>query len=271
MENRENMKTFLQKETYDFYDLVYIMELLRDKDGGCPWDIEQTHESIRNNFIEETYEVIEAIDTNNKKLLREELGDVMLQIVFHARMEEEAGTFNIDDVSNDICEKLIRRHPHIFSDTKADTVDQVLSNWDKIKSEEKARKTLTQKLQSIPAMLPALMRAEKVGDKAHAFDFPDTESVMTKIEEEWDEVKDAIEAGEQKAIEEEIGDLLLSVTSLCRKLGVSAEQALNAATDKFIARFAAVEAELNRRHMDMENTSPDVLDGIWNEIKKTKA
>ena len=157
---QEKIKALLQKERYCFEDLVTVVEVLRAPEG-CPWDREQDHHSIRDDLIEETYEVIEAIDTDDPVLLREELGDVMLQVVFHARIEEECGVFDMDDVANDICVKLIHRHPHVFGSVQADTSEQVLTNWEMIKSEEKERKTVTDKLRAVPPMLPALMRAAK--------------------------------------------------------------------------------------------------------------
>ena len=158
-ERQEKISRLLNTQKYDFDDLVEIVTVLRSN-GGCPWDKEQTHKSLRRDFIEETYEVIEAIDTEDPKLLREELGDVMLQVVFHADIEHEEGRFDIDDVANDICVKLIHRHPHVFGELKLDNSADVLENWDKIKGEEKQRNTLTDKLRSIPPMLPALMRAQ---------------------------------------------------------------------------------------------------------------
>ena len=149
------------KEKYNFDDLVKIMKVLRGPDG-CPWDAEQTHESIRKNFIEETYEAVEAIDNGDRDLLKEELGDVLLQVIYHAAMEEEAGVFNIDDVCHDVVYKLVVRHPHIFGDVKADTAEEVLSNWEKIKQQQKGQETATETLKSVPKVLPALMRSTKV-------------------------------------------------------------------------------------------------------------
>lgn len=267
MNREEKIKELLKKEKYLFDDLVTVVELLRGE-GGCPWDMEQTHESIRNDLIEETYEVIEAIDTNNPELLREELGDVMLQVVFHARISEEDKEFDVDDVTNDICAKLIHRHPHVFGNVIAETSEQVLSNWDAIKSEEKSRVTVTDKLKSIPPMLPALMRATKVGKKAKCFDFPTTEDVMDKISEELVEVSEAIEEGNAEHISEEIGDLLLSITSLCRKLGVDAERSLFDATNKFIDRFEAIENEVIAQNKSIEECAVGELDLIWDKNKK---
>ena len=266
MNRDEKIKELLSKERYFFDDLVSVVELLRGE-GGCPWDIEQTHKSIRNDFIEETYEVIEAIDTEDPVLLREELGDVMLQVVFHARISTEDNEFDINDVTNDICAKLIHRHPHVFGDVVAKTPTEVLKNWDAIKSEEKSRVTFTDKLRAVPPMLPALMRATKVGKKAKCFDFPTTEDVLDKISEELVEVSEAIDEGSAEHISEEIGDLLLSITSLCRKLGVSAEEALNAATSKFIDRFEKVENKILEAEKSMESCTLEELDAIWNKIK----
>jgi tetrapyrrole methylase family protein/MazG family protein len=158
-------------------NLVDVVVVLRSEQG-CPWDREQDHKSIRNDLIEETYEVIEAIDTDDPVLLREELGDVLLNVVFHAGIESDAGRFNIDDVSDEICKKMIYRHPHVFGELSAGNSDEVLRLWEKIKSDEKQRKTVTDKLNAIPVQLPALMRATKVGKKASCFDFPDKKSVI---------------------------------------------------------------------------------------------
>jgi tetrapyrrole methylase family protein/MazG family protein len=265
----EKKKMLLDKANvgYGFEDLITVVEVLRSEEG-CPWDREQDHKSIRRDFIEETYEVIEAIDTENPELLREELGDVLLQVTFHAQIEKEEGRFTIDDVANDICVKLIHRHPHVFSDVQADTSEKVLSNWEKIKSEEKERKTVTDKLRAIPPMLPALMRAEKVGKKASCFDFPDADSVMQKVYEELDELKGAMLEGNAEHIEEEMGDLLLTVTSLCRKVGVESEIALSKATNKFIDRFEKIENAVLSEGLQMSDLSLAELDAIWDKNKK---
>ena len=263
---QEKINALLSKESYGFDDLVTIMELLRSE-GGCPWDREQTHKSIRNNFIEETYEVIEAIDTNDAKLLREELGDVMLQIVFHARMEEEAGAFDVSDVANDVCVKLIHRHPHIFGYNDAKTSEDVLKNWEAIKNEEKSRVTYTDKLNAIPPMFPALLRAQKVGKKASFFDFETSDLVIDKIYEETEEVREAMSSGDKEQVEEEIGDLLLTVTSLARKAGVDSEEALFKAVNKFISRFEKVEKATIEKGLVIDKMSMEELDAIWDEIK----
>lgn len=266
MTTDEKIRYLLEKKSYGFDDLVLLVEVLRS-DKGCPWDREQDHKSIRKDLIEETYEVVEAIDTENPMLLREELGDVLLQVVFHAQIEREVERFTMDDVANDICVKLIHRHPHVFGEVSADTSDKVLSNWEKIKSEEKHRNTITDKLKAIPPMLPALMRAEKVGKKAKCFDFADEDEVVEKIHEEMAELRVASVAGDADACEEEVGDLLLSITSLCRKLSIDPEVALNRATDKFIRSFELLENAVTAEGKTMENLSSEELNRIWNENK----
>ncbi|NLK39571.1 MAG: nucleoside triphosphate pyrophosphohydrolase [Clostridiales bacterium] len=266
-----DIKTLLKKERYDFSDLVTIMAILRSEEG-CPWDREQDHKSIRNNFIEETYEVIEAIDTDDIKLLREELGDVLLQVVFHARMEEELGNFDIHDVANDICAKLISRHPHIFADVTAKTSEAVLQNWEKIKQKEKSRETVTSNLRSVPFMLPALMRAAKVGKNAAkvGFDFPDAEGAMSKVYEELEEVRELLAKGEGESstgLDEEIGDLLFAVVNLARKAGVDGEAALNRATDKFICRFEKIEKRAAYEGRELAKMSLEEMDSLWDRIK----
>ncbi len=257
-----------EKGSYTFDDLVLIMELLRSP-GGCPWDIEQNHHSIRNDLIEETYEVVEAIDRDDPVHLREELGDVLLQVVFHARIEDEVGRFTVYDVANDICEKLIYRHPHVFGQVHVDSSEQVLSNWEKLKGVEKQaeRVTLTDQLRAIPAMEPALMRAQKVGKKAACFDFADADEVYAKLAEEIAEVRAASASGDDAAVEEELGDLLLTVTSLARKLGVKSEEALMHATDKFIDRFERVENAVRARGQNMADLSMTELNAVWDGIK----
>ena len=266
----QNVRYLLEKTTpYTFDDLVTVVELLRSE-GGCPWDMEQTHKSIRNDFIEETYEVIEAIDTEDPVLLREELGDVLLQVVFHARIEQEKDVFGMDEVSNDICAKLIHRHPHVFGTVEVENSAEVLKNWEAIKGEEKQRVTMTDKLRAIPPMYPALMRAQKVGKKAACFDFGSAEEVYAKLDEEIAEVKAAVASGNQEAVAEELGDLLLTVTSLARKLGVKSEEALFHATNKFIDRFEKVENAVIEAGKDMETLTMAELDAIWDGIKHQK-
>ena len=265
----EKVGYLLAKKNYSFDDLVMVIEVLRGE-GGCPWDMEQTHKSMRKDFIEETYEVIEAIDTEDPVLLREELGDVLLQVAFHAQIEREDGRFDVYDVANDICAKLIHRHPHVFGELKLDNSADVLVNWDKIKSEEKHRETLTHKLRAIPPMLPALMRAQKVGKKASFFDFETADAVFDKLYEEIEEVREAMKSGDQEAVNEEIGDLLLTVTSLARKSGTDSELALTNATNKFIDRFEKVENYVTEQGKNVEELTMPELDAVWDNIKHKK-
>lgn len=271
MSREEKMEKLLQKESYNFDDLIQVTKFLRGE-NGCPWDKEQTHKSIRNNFIEETYEVVEAIDTENRELLCEELGDVMFQVVFHSEMSEEAGGFNINDVSDGICKKLISRHPHVFGDIKSDTSEDVLKRWEAIKNQEKGRETVTERVTSVPRMLPALIRAQKVGKRASCLDFKDAEETLNKISEELVEVSNAVESGDQSAVFEEIGDLLLAITCLCRKEGVDAEQALYSSTDKFIKRLSQVENTLLEQGKDINGCEVGEIRQIWieNKEKNTK-
>ena len=266
MTREEKINYLLSAEKYDFEDLVLVVEVLRGE-GGCPWDREQTHKSIRKDFIEETYEVIEAIDTEDPVLLREELGDVLLQVTFHSQIEKEEGRFDIHDVANDICEKLIHRHPHVFGEVKVSDSTEVLSNWEKIKSVEKSRDTLTDKLRAIPPMLPALMRAQKVGKKASFFDFETADAVFDKLYEEIEEIRDAMKNGSQSDVDEEIGDLLLTVTSLARKTKTDSELALTNATNKFIDRFEKVEKTVIEQGKNIEEMTMTELDKVWDSLK----
>ena len=263
----EKAKELLGKAKYDFADLCRVMEILRGE-GGCPWDREQTHESIRKNFIEETYEVVEAIDTKDAHLLCEELGDVLLQVVFHTQIEREAGRFTIDDVTDGIVKKLIYRHPHIFADTTAETAETVLDNWDKLKVKEKHRDTVTASMRSVPRPLPALMRAEKVGKRAAkvGFDFATAADAAVKIAEETNEVRTATDATRA----EEVGDLLFAAVNVARKCGVDPERALSDATDKFINRFAAVEDAVRADGKTMEELPLSVLDTYWDRVKASR-
>lgn len=256
------------KDNYTITDLVRIMALLRAEDG-CPWDRVQTHQSIRGNLLEEAYEAVDAIDENDPAALCEELGDVLLQVVFHSTMAEEADDFDFDEVADGICKKLIHRHPHIFAEVIADTPEQVLSNWDQIKQEEKHQLTATDTLQSVPKAFPALMRAAKVQKRAAkaGFDWTSVNGALEKMQEEADELRAAISSENQQDIEEELGDLLFSAVNVSRFIKADAEDALQKATNKFILRFKKVELLAENRGIDMNESSMDVLDGLWDEIK----
>lgn len=260
---------FKEKESYSFDDLVAIMKLLRSPEG-CPWDKEQTHNSIRQNFIEETYEAIEAIDTQDTALLKEELGDVLLQVVFHAEMESEKGTFSIDDVCDGICKKLIVRHPHIFSDVQADSSETVLKNWDAIKMKTKSQTTQSEVMHGISKALPSLMRSTKIQQKAAkaGFDWDSADGAFEKVEEELLELKNAYAQGDRSACEEELGDLLFSAVNVSRFVGADAEQALYQACDKFIDRFTAVERLAKESGLDMKEATLSQLDSLWDKVKE---
>lgn len=259
---------FRQKDTYKVEDLLEIMRLLRSPEG-CPWDREQTHQSIRRNLIEETYEVCEAIDNGDTALLCEELGDVLLQVVFHAGMESERGTFDFDDVCDGICKKLIIRHPHIFSDVVADTADEVLRNWDEIKKSEKGHATQTETLKSVSRALPSLMRSEKVQARAAktGFDYDGVQGAMADLRGEVEELSAALESGTREEIADELGDVLFSAVNVGRFAKTDCEQALSASCDKFISRFQQVESLAGERGVALSNLNMDELNDLWREAK----
>lgn len=260
---------FQRKEKYSMEDLLQIMKLLRAPDG-CPWDREQTHQSIRNCFIEETYEAVEAIDTEDATLLQEELGDVLLQVLFHAQLEQEAGRFDFSDVVDGEAKKMVERHPHVFGTVVVDGTEDVLTNWDAIKKKTKDQKTQTEVLQSVSKALPALMRSQKVQQKAAkvGFDWPDVSGALDKVEEETAELREAIHSGSEEACVEELGDLLFSVVNVSRFLHADAEQSLSQACEKFIARFQEVEEQAKAQGVDMMSAGIEKLDKLWNEAKK---
>ncbi len=210
----KDIELLKSKDAFGFEDLVKIVEILRER---CPWDREQTHESIRKNLIEETYEVVEGIDKKDSNILREELGDLMLQVVFHSVIGKEMNEYTLEDVLTDICKKLIRRHPHIFAETEADTTEKVLENWDKIKKTEKSNKTLSDELSSISSSLPALMRSEKVCKKIRKYE----------------ECKEQIPS----ITEEEAGELLFDIAARCDFSGIDAEEALSKYTERKIKEY----------------------------------
>ncbi len=262
------MLDFQFKDCYDMQDLLNIMRILRAP-GGCPWDAEQTHESIKKNLIEETYEVIEAINKNDKELMCEELGDLLMQVVFHAQMETEAGAFDFNNVTDGVCKKLIERHPHIFGEVKVSGVDDVLTNWDAIKRKTKGQKTTGDSMLSVPRELPALMRATKLQKKAAdvGFDWNDVSGALDKVAEETAELKAAIENKDSVNMAEELGDILFSVVNVSRFIKVDAEEALTAASDKFLARFVEVEKLAKERGINMKEASLEELDALWDEVK----
>ena len=260
---------FKFKERYNFDDLVQIVRILREP-GGCPWDMEQTHKSIRENFLEETYEVIEAIDTDNKELMQEELGDVLLQVLMHSDMARTDGWFTIDDVANDISSKLIVRHPHVFGDVTVSSTDDVLKNWDDIKRKTKEQRTQSEAMAAIPSVYPALMKAQKVQEKAKkaGFDWNDAEGAFQKVAEETSELKEALAGGNTAEVQDELGDLLFSVVNVARFCGCEAETSLDMATKKFMERFTITESLAKDKGIDMKTASIETLDELWDEAKK---
>lgn len=259
---------FQEKSKYNFDDLIEIVKILRAP-GGCPWDRAQTHKSIRSNFIEETYEAVEAIDTDDKELLKEELGDVLLQVALHAEMEREEGSFDIGDICDGICKKLIIRHPHVFGDKNAEDSEQALKNWDAVKMKTKSQTTQTQAMQSVSKALPSLMRAEKVQKKAAkvGFDWDSVDGAMECLYEECGELKAAIENNDAENQFEELGDVLFSAVNVSRFLKIDSEKSLYDACDKFINRFSKVEFLAKDRGIDMKTASLEQLNSLWDEVK----
>ena len=251
-----------------FAKLCEIVAKLRAP-GGCPWDREQTDESLLPALIEEAYEVAEAADAKNDAHFREELGDLLLLVVMHAEIAQESGRFDIDNVLQEISDKLVRRHPHVFGTSDARDSGAVLKQWEAIKREEK--KADSHYLASLPKALPALMRAQKAQSKAARvnFDWTEVRDVIAKVEEEVREMKDAIASQDRGTIEEEIGDVLFAVVNLARKCKIDAESALQKATNKFRARFNRVEDELRRQGKRLGDVDLSEMDAIWNEIKQT--
>jgi tetrapyrrole methylase family protein / MazG family protein len=250
-----------------FERLLEIMRRLRAP-GGCPWDAEQSHESLKRYLLEEAYEVIEAIDTGDRGHLKEELGDLLLQPVFHAAIAEEKGDFTMDDVLDAINEKLIRRHPHVFGDQVIASSQAQVENWEKIKKEEKGalRKSA---LSGIPPQLPALMRAHKITEKAArvGFDWEHTEQVFAKVMEELQEFEEARLSGDQKEMESELGDLLFAIVNLGRFLSIDPEAALGKTIQRFTRRFSHVEDTLHARGMAMQTATLSEMDLLWEEAK----
>ena len=261
--------TFKQKDTYGIEDLREIMRVLRSE-NGCPWDREQTHASIRKDFIEETYEVIEAIDEQNPAMLREELGDVLLQVVFHTQIEEEAGAFSFDDVVDEICKKLIVRHPHVFGDANVSNVSDVLDQWTRIKQETKGQKTASETLCAVPKQLPALMRSQKVQNRAKkaGFDYPDVSMALDNLKSEVTELQSALQAQDENNIEEELGDVLFSAVNVARLCGKDAEEMLTGSCNKFIERFQRVERLSNEEQISLKDASLEQLIALWKKAKQ---
>src|SRR4051794_11909450 len=273
------------KPSTDMTRLIEIMAALRTPGTGCPWDLEQDFASIAPYTLEEAYEVVDAIERGDRADLRDELGDLLLQVVFHARMAEEQGAFAFGDVVEAITKKLIRRHPHVFGSTKNLSPEQVKSLWESIKAQEKADRRVEREkmgqspeaheagfLGGIPTALPALTRAQKLTAKAAkvGFDWPEPSQVIDKIHEELEEVKEASSTGNRDRIEDEIGDLLFSVTNLARHYGIDPERALRRTNAKFERRFRAVEEALGNQERSLDEASLEEMEQLWVAAKSAE-
>lgn len=258
----------MTSKSYTFQNLLSIMERLRSSEG-CPWDREQTHESLKKYMIEESYEALEALDSGDRHKFADELGDLLLQIVFHAQIGKEENTFDINDVISCVCQKMIDRHTHVFGKDKADTAEEVLDNWDKIKKKEKKLESHTQVLRDISHYLPALMRSYKVQQKAAkiGFDWEEVSGAIDKVKEEINEIKEVYKTGNVGKIQEEVGDLLFAVVNVSRFLEVHPELALSEAIEKFINRFEYIEKNSAKFNKKMEEMTMDEMDVLWNEAK----
>ena len=254
---------------YSYEDLIGIMAKLRGEEG-CAWDKEQTHASLIPNLLEETYEVIDALESEDIDGIKEELGDVLLQVIFHAQIAKEADHFTMEDVIDGIASKLVYRHPHIFGEAKASTSEEILSNWEQLKKKEKNMTTQTQVLQSVPKVLPALMRAYKVQKKAAnvGFDWDDYLPAQAKVYEELKELEQEISRNNPERLEEELGDVLFSVVNLGRFLKINPEFALTKSVEKFINRFRYIEKTALEQGFRLENMTLQEMDKLWEDAKR---
>jgi len=251
----------------EFDKLIYLMKRLRGP-NGCPWDREQTLEKLKPYLIEESYEVLDAIDNGIPERIKEELGDLLFQIMFISEIFEEKGHFNINDVINNLFEKMVRRHPHVFSNISVRDSNEVLKNWSRIKEEEGTKESI---LDGIPNILPSLLRAHRIGEKASmvGFDWDNKEDVYKKVEEEMEELKNSISYESHERIEEEFGDLLFAIVNLGRFLKINSEEALRKGIERFIDRFRYIEKKIKEDRRDIRETSIEEMEKLWNESKRT--
>ena len=256
------------KEKYDLADFIRIIDVLRSP-GGCPWDIKQTHESLKRNAVEEAWEVCDAIDEGSTEHLREELGDLLMQVIFHASIEKEKGGFDLDDVSDEAVKKLIHRHPHVFADTKADTPEEVLANWDAIKRADRGQKSAASAMDGIPKGLPGLMRSEKIQNKAAklGFDWPNVTGALDKLREEVGELQEGIDANDLENIKEELGDVLFSAVNVARFYKLDSEEIMRAACEKFIRRFRFMEEKAAERGLELTELSLGQQEEIYQQAR----
>lgn len=257
------------KKQYTLTDLMDILKTLRGE-NGCPWDRVQTHESLKKSMIEEAYEALDALDAGDDKLFANELGDVLLQVAFHAQIASERGAFGIGDVLNEVCTKLITRHTHVFGTDRAGSEAEALGTWEENKKKEKGQKTYTEALRDVPGSLPALLRAEKVQKKAASagFDWEDAAGALEKAEEELRELREAMGKQSPAEIEEEYGDLLFALVNVGRHLKLTPELALTAASNKFIGRFAKMEEAAKEEKKELNTMNLQEMDALWDKIKQ---
>ena len=262
------MINFVRKPQYGYEDLLEIIRLLRSEDG-CPWDKAQTHQSIRRGLLEEAYEAAEAIDNDDPVLLREELGDVLMQVVFHADIESDAGRFTIDDVCDGVVKKLLFRHPHVFGSECEDSPESVPVSWDKLKRQEKGQKTVADSMDSVARSLPGLWRAEKLQSKAASagFEWPAVQGALDKLEADVGEQRRAVEEGGD--VPEELGDVLFAAVKVGRFCACDPEDAVNGTCEKFIRRFRAVENGAAAQGREVSQLSLEEMTALWNEAKRS--
>ncbi len=252
-----------------FDQLVGIMARLRGE-NGCPWDREQNHHTLKQYIIEEAYEVLDAIDSGDMPHLKEELGDLLLQVVFHSQLASERGDFTVDDAILGICEKLIRRHPHVFAESDAKTPQEVLNQWEAIKRNEKEGEPTKSVLHGVPRGMPALLRATRLQKKAKTvgFDWDTTDEAFAKVDEEYHEFREAIAKNDSEKMEEELGDLLFSLVNVARFIEVNPEEALAKTINKFTKRFTFLENEIKKSGRKMETVSLEEMEKLWNKAKE---
>ena len=258
---------FSFKERYGVYDLVDIVKKLRAPEG-CPWDKVQTHETLRKDFIEEVYEAVEAIDEKSREHLREELGDVLLQVVFHCVLETEQGSFDIDDVADEVCKKMIFRHPHVFGSVTAETPEEVLKNWDQIKMQSKSQSLASEAMDSVSKALPALMRSEKLWKKAERGGLAPkpAKDAFDETQEKLDELRELIAADDRDAYQKKLGELLFSVVGMSRCMKADCERSPYDACDNFIERFRSLEASAAEKGIEIQKLNSEEVADLWNDI-----
>lgn len=251
-------------------ELLTVMARLRSPDGGCPWDLEQDFASIAPYTIEEAYEVADAIERKDMEALKDELGDLLFQVVFHAQMAKEAGLFDFDDVARQVSEKMISRHPHVFGDAKAKEASDVNAIWEERKDAEAKRKTADSVLDDVTPGLPALMRAQKLQKRAArvGFEWAEAADVLDKLEEETKEMREALKGGRMDEVKDELGDLFFVLTNFGRMLGLDCEDSLRHANAKFVRRFKHIERRLKDQKIDWKETNLEAMEKLWREAKQ---